>query len=100
MRLEDWPKEVDVATTMRELHSTMTQTIFVSAACAWAREYGTFDLYLGTAIYSDGSLKAAPFESTELNEDIMHFTTLLDGLHVRIDTFEERAQTQINVVSD
>jgi hypothetical protein len=98
MKVEDWPKEVDVKKSTRELHSTMTQIIFLSGICAWASQYGTFILGLEKEIYSDGSLKLARTRSTDLHEDTLHVISFLAGLHLRFNSLKERGQTQINVV--
>jgi hypothetical protein len=99
MGLENWPKDVEVKETTRELHSTMTEVIFFAGACKWASQYSGFLLGLEDEICGQKPLEGGHSHSRELRDDTLHITSWLDGMQIRFDTYKERAQTQINVVS-
>jgi hypothetical protein len=100
IRTKKWPADVDIKQITTDLHTTMTQTVFICGVCEWARQYGKFVLDQEDEIHGNSSPKSGQARSTELRDSILHVTSSLEGVYIRCNTFRERAQTQINVVSE
>lgn len=93
------PEDVKVKQITFDLHRTMAEAIFMGAVCEWARQYGKFILEVDDRLYPNDTPESKQAKSTELRDSILHVTSTLEGVYLRCNTFKERAQTQINVVS-
>ena len=96
---ENWPEYIDVKKSTIGLHSTMPQIIFMQRVCEWARGYVNFILKLEEKISKDSTLKIDDTLSRELREAIMFVASSLEAIHGFFRTLQERAQTQLGVVS-
>ena len=96
---ENWPENINVKETTIGLHSTMAKIIFMLRTCDWARRYSSFLKELDDDLTKDQSLKLDKGAGNELRERIIFVTSSLDGMRDFFSALQERAQTQINVVS-
>lgn len=99
----DWPANIDVRAATVELHTTMTQVIFVSRVCEWDCGFATFLLKTSKElqhVFPEARSIITERASRELLDLVNYVENAGNGTRKFVEAMKERIQAQANVVLD
>ncbi|KAB8360875.1 hypothetical protein FH972_024609 [Carpinus fangiana] len=94
----DWPQDIDVKTSTRELHSILPQFIFMLSVCSYMQRYANFLLNAEKQITQFATKSPLSPENHELRSALEYMLTLVENLTSTFKMCQERTTSQINLL--
>ncbi|RMZ88289.1 hypothetical protein DV736_g4472, partial [Chaetothyriales sp. CBS 134916] len=96
----DWPMDIDLELTTRELHSILPQALFLAAVTDWAGRFAHWLLDVGEKLGADPAMVAAGQQSAfrEIGETTAFVASNVEGIAGFFGQLKGRTQSQIDLL--
>ena len=94
----NWPMDIKVKWSTRQLHSTMPQILFLGGVTAWQKRYGDWLRVVVDELAGDGAFRSERSGFELLQSHIGGFLSSVEGSVEFFDTLRGRAQSQIDLL--